>query len=338
VTPGLEVRGLRHSYGEVGVLRGVDLTVPSGALTAVVGRSGCGKSTLLRLVAGFDHPDDGTVAIGGQAVTGPGAPVPPERRRIGYVTQEGNLFPHLTVARNITFGLHRRQRRTGHRVVELLELVGLDESYAGRRPHELSGGQQQRVALARALAPRPDLVLLDEPFSSLDPELRVGTRRAVADALAASGTTTVLVTHDQTEALSLAGRVAVLRDGIIVQDGAPADLYRRPGDHGVAAFLGDVVELPAQFRDGLATTALGDLPAERRNGASSVLVRPEQIALRPAGEGAATAEVIGIDYFGPYAVVRVRTADGLVVNARCPGHLLPGVGERVGVAVTGTVL
>lgn len=333
MTPGVQVSGLHRSYGQVRVLRGVDLAVAPGTLTAVVGPSGCGKTTLLRIVAGFDRPDSGTVAIGAHAVTGPGRVLPPERRRIGFVTQDGNLFPHLTVAANITFGLPRRERRTRHRVVELLELTGLDESYAGRHPHELSGGQQQRVALARALATRPDLVLLDEPFSALDAELRASTRRAVADALAAAGTTTVLVTHDQAEAMSLAGRAAVMRDGVIVQEGPPVELYRNPADRGVATFLGDVVELPATYLNG----AAGPVTAAHRNGSPTVLVRPEQIALGRAGDGAPAA-VLGVEFFGPFALVRVRVADNASLTVRCPGHLVPAVGEQVGLRVAGAAL
>jgi iron(III) transport system ATP-binding protein len=325
----LRVAGLRHAYGTVHVLHGIDLDVPAGGLTAVLGPSGCGKTTLLRLVAGFDRPREGTVALGDRLVTGPGRLVPPERRRIGYVTQDGSLFPHLTVAANITFGLPRRERRARYRVDELLGLVGLDPAYADRRPDELSGGQQQRVALARALAPRPDLVLLDEPFSSLDAALRVSTRRAVVAALAASGTTTVLVTHDQGEALSLADRVAVMRDGVVVQEGRPTDLYHRPGDRGVAAFLGEVVDLPA------GVTGTGAPTSGRRNGATRMLVRPEQVLLTGTADATVVAEVLAVEFYGFYADVRLRTPDGLAVSARCPGHLVPTVGDRVGVVVTG---
>lgn len=321
MTPGLRVVGLRRSYGATPVLRGIDLDVPAGALTAVVGPSGCGKTTLLRLIAGFDRPQAGTVAIGDRVVTGPSLLVAPERRRIGYVTQDGNLFPHLTVAGNITFGLPRRMRRARHRVDELLELVGLEAAYADRRPDALSGGQQQRVALARALASRPDLVLLDEPFSSLDAGLRASTRRAVVDALAASGATTLLVTHDQAEALSSAARLAVMRDGVIVQEGRPVDLYRRPTDRGVAAFLGEVVDLPAGFTTG-----------------SGSIVRPEQLMLTDAADADVNAEVLRIDFFGAYADVRLRAPGEIVLTARCPGHLAPVAGDRVGVLLTGSPL
>jgi iron(III) transport system ATP-binding protein len=338
IAEGLRVTGLRKSYHPVPVLHGVDLAVPTGALTAVLGRSGCGKTTLLRLIAGFDRPDAGTVTIDGREVAGPGRVLPPEDRRIGYVTQEGNLFPHLTVAANIAFGLPRRARRAKHRVSELLELVGLDDGYAKRYPHELSGGQQQRVALARALAPEPGILLLDEPFSSLDVELRESTRRAVATALATAGTTTVLVTHDQAEALSLATRVAVMRDGEIVQEASPAELYRHPVDRGVAAFVGDVVVLPATMRGGVAECALGGLrvAAPPADGPTTVLVRPEQIAL-DGGDGSVSAHVVDVEYYGHDAVVRLALGAAGEVTARCPGYALPVVGEQVRLVVHGEV-
>jgi iron(III) transport system ATP-binding protein len=336
VRDGLRVAGLRKSYGTVPVLHGIDMAVAEGELTAVLGRSGCGKTTLLRLVAGFDRPDAGTVVIGGREVAGPDTFLPPEDRRIGYVTQDGNLFPHLTVAANIVFGLPLRDRRARRRVPELLELVGLDEGYARRYPHELSGGQQQRVALARALAPEPGIVLLDEPFSSLDVELRESTRRAVVAALAAAGTTTILVTHDQSEALSLASRVAVMRDGKIVQADRPADLYRNPVDPAVAAFVGAVVALPAMVTAGVAACALGRVPVApgSPDGPASVLIRPEQIAIDTVGSGV-PAEVLEIEFYGHDVLVRLALAGGSTVTARCPGFAFPTVGDVVGLTVRG---
>src|SRR5579871_3541344 len=213
------VTGLHKAFGAHPVLTGVDLEVPAGSLTAILGPSGSGKTTLLRLLAGFDRADAGTITIGDGLVDGSGVYVAPERRRIGYVPQEGSLFPHLTVEANVGFGLSARDRRTG-RAETMLEMVGLGG--LGRRyPHQLSGGQQQRVALARALAIEPAVVLLDEPFSSLDASLRASVRSEVRDVLREACTTTILVTHDQDEALSLADRVAVLRDGVIVQEAAP---------------------------------------------------------------------------------------------------------------------
>ena len=276
----LTVTGVTKSHGGTPVLTGVDLHVPEGSFTALLGPSGCGKTTLLRLVAGFDDPDAGTVEVGGRTVAGPGVSVAARRRRIGFVPQEGGLFPHLSVAGNVAFGLPRRQRRDAGRVASLLELVGLDAALAERSPHQLSGGQQQRVALARALAPAPSLVLLDEPFSSLDASLREETRQAVADALTAAGATAVLVTHDQAEALSMADQVAVLRDGRLVQLTDPQTLYRSPQDLDVATFVGEAVVLGADLREGTAHCALGTVPVDgpHADGPARVLLRPEQRA------------------------------------------------------------
>jgi len=240
----LSVTQLSKAFGGRPVLRGVDLDVPAGSLIAVLGSSGSGKTTLLRLVCGFERADSGVVTIDGQVVTGAGVHAPPEKRRIGYVAQEGSLFPHLTVFDNVAFGLPRSERRDRARIEALLTSVGLPAAYAGRAPHQLSGGEQQRVALARALAPSPKLVLLDEPFSSLDAALRVETRQAVANALAASGATALLVTHDQSEALAMGSEVAVLRDGLFAQIARPETLYRQPVDVAMARFVGEAVILP----------------------------------------------------------------------------------------------
>jgi iron(III) transport system ATP-binding protein len=331
----LTVRGVTKSFGSVPVLEGIHLDVPAESFTAVLGPSGCGKTTLLRLIAGFDDPDDGTIAFGPDTVYARGRSVPAQRRRVGYVPQEGALFPHLDVAANITFGLPRRARTSGERVAELLDLVGLDASVAGRHPHQLSGGQQQRVALARALAPRPSIVLLDEPFSSLDAGLREGTRRAVAQALRAARATAVLVTHDQGEALSLADQVAVMRAGRLVQLDAPATLYRSPRDAAVARFVGEAVLLPATISGGIASCALGDVVAREpaADGPAEILVRPEQIVLGPVGVSARVADV---SYFGHDAAVRLDLLPGgPAVTARVHGHDLPAPGTEVRLTVTG---
>lgn len=222
----LQVQELAKSFGDEQVLTGLDLCVPAGGLTAVLGRSGGGKTTLLRLIAGLERADSGRISIGGAVVCDETVHRPPERRRIGYVAQEGALFPHLPVTANVAFGLGRAARRGPH-VERMLELVGLG-GLGARMPHQLSGGQQQRVALVRALAPGPSLVLLDEPFPTLDPGLRAALRADVQAALEAAGTTALLVTHDQEEALAMAGQIAVLRDGRIVQAGSPATLYHTP--------------------------------------------------------------------------------------------------------------
>ena len=226
----VRIADVTASHNGQPVLRGIDLHVPEGSTTVILGPSGCGKTTLLRVIAGFQAPDRGSVALGDDVVVGPGLWRAPERRGVGYVAQEGNLFPHLSVGANVVYGLGRGARRDTARLRELLGLVGLDVSLADRRPDQLSGGQQQRVALARALARRPKVLLLDEPFSSLDAALRTSTREAVADVLRREGVTAILVTHDQSEALSMADQVAIMHDGRFSQVGTPAEVYDRPAD------------------------------------------------------------------------------------------------------------
>src|SRR5918995_5329936 len=253
----LTVRGVAKAFGRTQALAGVDLSVASGGFVAVLGPSGCGKTTLLRCIAGFERIDGGEVTIDGRLLAGGRVHMPPHRRRVAVVPQEGALFPHLCVGDNVAYGLDRMARRSG-RVAEVLALVGL-AGFEQRMPHELSGGQQQRVAVARALAPRPPLVLLDEPFSALDAGLRVELRRDVRAALRADGATAVLVTHDQGEALSMADEIAVMRAGRIVQGGSPTDVYRAPADLWVAGFIGEAVLVPAAMDGRCARTALGDL-------------------------------------------------------------------------------
>ena len=219
----LKISALEKRYGPVKALAGIDLVVPSGSRTAIVGPSGCGKTTLLRLIAGFEAPSAGRIVLDDTELAGDGASaMPAHRRAIGLVAQDGALFPHLTIAENIGFGIPRHQPKRAEQVTELAYIVGLDKTVLKRRPHELSGGQQQRVALARALAPEPSLVILDEPFSALDTSLRHETRSAVADALAAAGATSVLVTHDQPEAMTLGDEVAVMWQGLFGRH-APLD-------------------------------------------------------------------------------------------------------------------
>ncbi|MGH9072812.1 MAG: ABC transporter ATP-binding protein [Acidimicrobiales bacterium] len=343
----LRVSGLSKAFGARPVLAGVDLTVASGALTAVLGPSGSGKTTLLRLVAGFERPDAGTISVGGRPVAGAGAWTPPERRRIGYVAQEGSLFPHLTVEANVSFGLPRRARRDRRPVARLLEMVGLGPHYGPRTPGQLSGGEQQRVALARALAPRPQLVLLDEPFASLDAGLRQETRQAVAAALAEAGATAVLVTHDQAEALSLGRQVAVLLGGRLAQVADPVTLYELPASPEVARFVGEAVLLPGRSDGCWVDTVLGRLAAAgSARGPVTVLVRPEQIAWStdPAAPGIA-ARVRGVTYYGHDATLDVALGDDSPLAVRTAGRpvgglpaRLPAVGEEVRLVVRGGVV
>ena len=332
----VELDGVAYAFGDVRAVDGVDLVVPEGSLTAVLGPSGCGKTTLLRLVAGFLAPQAGRIRFDERTVAGPGSSTPPQQRRVGYVPQEGALFPHLDVAANIGFGLPKAQRRS-ERVTEMLDLVELPRLYAGRAPHELSGGQQQRVALARALAPSPTVVLLDEPFSSLDASLRVSTGRAVARALHATGTTAVLVTHDQDEALSLADQVAVMRSGRLVQADRPRDLYRTPADAGVAQFVGGAAILPATVAGGVASCALGRAPVQgtAADGDALVVIRPEQVTITSGPPGARVADV---SFYGHDAAVRLELLpDGPTLIARVAGLSAPEPGSEVGVGVAGAV-
>jgi iron(III) transport system ATP-binding protein len=341
----LSVAGLCKSYGNTPVLRGVSLSVPAGSLTAILGASGAGKTTLLRVIAGFEPADAGTIELGGQLVDGgrQRGRVPPERRHIGFVPQDGALFPHLTVHGNVAFGLPRSARR-GPAVGELLELVGLS-SLSHRYPHELSGGQQQRVAIARALAPRPRLVLLDEPFASLDASLRATVRAEVLGALRALDTTAVLVTHDQDEALSVADYVAVLRDGVITQAGPPREVYSAPADPWTAGFLGTANLLTGTVARKGVETVLGrhELrdPGQLPDGGEvTVLIRPEQIALAPIIPGAAggiTGKVTEARYHGHDALISVDVAEAGVIQVRSLGADPPAPGDEVSLTVNGPV-
>lgn len=328
----------------VHALRGVDLAVAPQTLVAVLGPSGCGKTTLLRTLAGMERADVGTVRLGDRLVDGDGTFIPPERRRIGLVPQEGALFPHLDVARNISFGLQGLDRSARRlRIDEMLELVGL-AGLGRRRPDELSGGQQQRVALARALAPGPEVVLLDEPFSALDTGLRAALRDEVATTLRKAGTTALLVTHDQTEAMTMADSLAVMRDGVIVQFGAPSDVYRRPVDPWTAGFLGESVMIPGRRRPndlGTVECPLGvlTLAADSDHHAGpdvTVFCRPEQ--LRPAADGVA-ATIAEVRFQGPDALVwlRIHGADAPVV-ARWPSAIEAAPGDSVTIEVVGPAL
>ena len=342
----LHLDGVSRSFGPVMAVDRVHLSVPQSSITAVLGPSGCGKTTLLRLIAGFLEPESGTIRFGDKVVAGAGRGLPPQTRRVGYVPQEGALFPHLDVAANIAFGLPRSRRRSTRdrsaRITEMLDLVELPASYAGRYPHELSGGQQQRVALARALAPNPTVVLLDEPFSSLDASLRTSTGQAVVRALHAASATAVLVTHDQDEALSLADQVAVMRAGRLVQADAPYTLYRSPVDADVARFVGGATTLPGHVSEGVASCVLGDLPLARAcpDGAAEVLVRPEQVRLDGAASDARVeARVTEVSFYGHDAACRLDLQpDGPSLVARIIGLEAPAVGSIVKVGVAGGVV
>jgi len=335
----LRCRSLVKGYGARTVLRDVDLTVRSGSVTAVLGSSGSGKTTLLRVIMGFIAADAGTVQIGETLVAdGRRSLVAAEQRGIGYVAQEGALFPHLSVGENVSFGLSRDERRGGRRVAEALSLAGLGPQYLARRPGELSGGEQRRVALARALAPKPGVVLLDEPFSGLDATLRSETRDAVVHALREAGATAVLVTHDQSEAMSIGRRIAVLRDGVVIQHGTPVEVYRTPADLALARFVGEAVVLPGRCDGVEVVTELGTLPVlgAPAHGDVSVMIRPEQIRLGP-GTG---ARVIENTFYGPHTTLRLELGgrSASTIFARTPAFDPPAPGDQVSVTVRGPVV
>ena len=329
----LAVAGLHKAFGLHPVLAGLDLAAAAGTLTAVLGPSGSGKTTLLRILAGFERPDRGSVTIGGVTVDGDRCHVPADRRRIGYVSQEGSLFPHLTVEANVGFGLPRGQRH-GRRVGDLLDAVALT-GLARRYPHQLSGGQQQRVALARALAVTPRLVLLDEPFASLDANLRASVRADVLAILRDAAMTAILVTHDQQEALSSADHVAVIRDGVIAQFATPQDLYDHPADADLARFVGDANLLGGLAEDGRVRTSFGTLAVRGGLGGATgqevtVLIRPEQLDVRAGADGpGAHGRVIGTSFHGHDTLISISPGSEGVpspILARVHGNprLAPG--------------
>ena len=332
--PLLDVRDLHHRYGARRVLCGVSFRLARGELACLLGPSGCGKTTLLRLVSGFEAPESGTILVDGETLSAPGAVVAPERRCMGMVFQDFALFPHLDVAQNVGFGLAgQTPEARAARVAELLELVDL--ASAGRRyPHQLSGGQQQRVALARALAPRPRLVLLDEPFSGLDVNLRERLAAEVRAILRREGSTALMVTHDQHEAFALADVVGVMNAGRLEQWGGAPEIYHAPATRFVAGFVGEGTLVPGRACQGGVQTALGLLPVPYGGDAGAaidVLLRPHQLDLAAPGHCEATVQARA--FRGAETLYTLELADGTLVQALGPDHPGPAVGSKVGLRV-----
>jgi iron(III) transport system ATP-binding protein len=328
----VHLSGVSRSYGPVRAVRDLNLEVKRGEILALLGPSGCGKTTTLRLIAGFESPDSGTVKVGGRTVAGPSVNRPPERRRVGMVFQDYALFPHLSVEQNVAYGLKNYKKRKG-RVAEVLALAHLD-GLGDRMPHELSGGQQQRVALARALAPEPAVVLMDEPFSNLDAGLRARVRSEIREILREARVTSIFVTHDQEEALSLADEVAVIMVGTVCQTAPPENLYHRPASREVASFVGEANILPGTAENGHVCCAVGEIPStETYEGEVEAMLRPEALQLVACRDGEAT--VIGREFYGHDQLVKLRLSSGTILLSRLGGG--PGfeIGERVSVEVEG---
>ena len=333
----LVISGVSVAYGGGPLVSGVDLSLVRGDIGCLLGPSGCGKTTLLRAVAGFEPVASGEIHLHGRQVAGPGLNLPPEARRAGMVFQDFALFPHLTVARNVSFGLrhlNRRERQT--RVAELLELIGMAGA-GDKYPHQLSGGQQQRIALARAMAPRPDILLLDEPFSSMDAELREQLAREVREVLKREGSTAILVTHDQHEAFAMADRIAVMSGGRIHQVGSGFDLYHEPADRFVADFIGQGVMLPGRAVDEWRMdTEIGLLTGCRTHGLypgarGEILLRPDDILHDDASP--LQAEVVNRAFRGAEYLYSLRLASGQVILCLVQSHHNHAIGERIGIRV-----
>ena len=327
----LEVENLRHAYGQHEVVRGLSFSLARGAIGCLLGPSGCGKTTVLRCIAGFEGIREGEIRLAGKVVSGGGVMLPPERRRVGMVFQDYALFPHLPVSGNIAFGLHAMAApERVARVAQLAQLVGLSASL-DKYPHEISGGQQQRVALARALAPRPELLLLDEPFSNLDVDLRERLSLEVRDIIKASGATAVLVTHDQQEAFAMADEIGVLHQGRLQQWDTPYNLYHRPANRFVADFVGQGVFLPAKALNGRQLQIeLGVLQADSQGLQNlEVLLRPDDVVHDDAAP--TQAEVVHKAFRGAEILYTLRLASGQKVLALVPSHHNHALGEKIGI-------
>ncbi len=333
----LQVDNITKRFGAVEAVHEFSLHANEGEFITLLGPSGCGKTTILRLLAGFEQADTGTIRIGDTVVANKDTFLRAEKRHVGMVFQDYALFPHLNVQDNVAFGLNGSKKDKSKRAEEMLFLVGL-AGYGERMPYELSGGQQQRVALARALAPQPDILLLDEPFSNLDAALRVQVRAEVRAILRKAGTTTIFVTHDQEEALSLSDKVAVIFDGELHQVGTPFELYTRPATRQVAAFVGEANFLKANAKGSVAETVLGTVRLlSPKEGEIEVLIRPDMLHLLPTDEGT-PASVLWHEYYGHNQRIGLQLVDGTELIARADSQIMYKVGQSIRVSVYAPLL
>ncbi len=339
----LDISHLEVSFGRKKVIDDLSLSLREGEIAALLGPSGCGKTTLLRSIAGLIQPSSGTIRFGTQLVGLSSVVLPPHRRGIGYVPQQGALFPHLTVAKNIAFGLDKKvytQEEINQIVAEMLELISMT-GYEDRQPSEISGGQQTRVALARALAVKPKMVLLDEPFSALDAQLRGELRSDVVALLRAAGTTAILVTHDREEALVSADRVVLMRDGKIAQHGTPEDVYEKPASASIAISTGDALVLEGvRYSDGSTSYALHPIENGGRDGQlGDVVIRPEELHLSKTPIGNSIEGTISkVDYYGHDAVLEVVLSNSSKkISARIAAPVNFAVGDHVFVEHSGPI-
>ena len=337
--PRLSVEHLSRSFAGRTVVDDVNLEVAAGQVTCLLGPSGCGKSTTLRMIAGVERLDTGRILIDGAEVAGPGRHVPPEHRSVGLMFQDFALFPHLNVTQNVAFGLKGDRATRMRRVDELLERVTLS-GFGAKHPHELSGGEQQRVALARALAPRPKVMLMDEPFSGLDNRLRDGIRDTTLDILKDEGTAVVLVTHEPDEAMRMADEIALMRGGRIVQSGAPYNVYNTPVDKAAAAFFSDINVIRGVSKGALTETPFGAFltPGQADGAAVDIVIRPQHLKIdfdragrgpnpTPQDGSPASGTVMRARYLGRESLVEFRMAfDGSTLTASVPGVFLPKPG------------
>ncbi|MEC8187823.1 MAG: ABC transporter ATP-binding protein [SAR324 cluster bacterium] len=331
-SPLIHCEGLSKAYESIEAVTGVGFELEESESASILGPSGCGKSTLLRLIAGLENPDRGTVSLFGSEISSPRRMLPPEKRRFGMVFQDFALFPHMSVSANIAYGVRGSKAEKQSRVAELLELINLPH-LAGQMPHQLSGGEQQRVAVARSLAPRPRLILLDEPFSNLDYQLRVQLRRDIRDLLRQQGVASLLVTHDQNEAITFSERMLLMNGGMLIQNGNPSEIYRYPKTLWAARFVGEANLLDVNHKDGDNRTPLGILNFAKGTpeNAVTVMIRPEELHLLPPDKDKTGGSIVSIEFAGPVQNLTVRLDSGEELRVSTSPKRIWTEGESVSV-------